>query len=103
MWIKLIKKLKINIENEDSYFPVFDYGGNKVKIFGTVNLKCFDVKASTERSSGFVVVNDSCEPLLGLKSCVEFGLIKILDAGTVACLPQTEKEFLEGNRDFFKG
>lgn len=63
---------------------IIDYNGNKVNVFGTVKLKCVDQKSKMEQSSDFIVVDDICEPILGLESCERFGLVKRADVGSVA-------------------
>lgn len=77
--LRLVKKLNIKLQNEQNRFPVFDYSGNKIKIFGTVKLKCFDIDTQVEPVTDFLVVNDSYEPLLGLGACIAFDLIKRMD------------------------
>lgn len=101
--INSIKKMNIDLQNVANNFPVFDYSGNKIMIHGTVELKCAELNGKTERSSHFLVVDGSYEPLLGLETCIEFGLIGRLDVGTVVCMPQTKEEFLGNNRDAFCG
>lgn len=64
----------MEIENEN--YSVFDYNGNKVNVFGTVKFKCVEQMSKAEQYSHFIVVDDVCEPILGLESCERFGLIK---------------------------
>lgn len=69
----------IGINNQKNDYPVFDYSNNKVKIFGTVKLKCIDSKTKNERETFFLVVNDKFEPILGLDSCIDLGIVKRID------------------------
>lgn len=100
---KIFKTLKTNLENENENYSVVDYNGNKVNVFGTVKLKCIDTKLKTEHLSHFIVVDDACEPIIGLESCERFGLVKRTDIKSIACLSQTGEEFLKNNRDVFEG
>lgn len=84
-------------------FPIYDYNDNKVKVFGTVKLNCFDRKHGVNNRSVFLVVENNREPILGLKTSVDFKLISRLDVDSVACLPQTKERFVELNRDVFQG
>ena len=101
--LKILKTLKVSLENKKENYSVFDYNGNKVNVFGTVELKCVDRKLKTEQSSHFIVVDDVCEPILGLESCERFGLVKRTDVSSVAWLSQTKEEFVQSNRDVFGG
>lgn len=59
---------------------------------------------NTERSSHFLIVDGAYDPLLGLKTCIEFGLIGRLDMGADVCMPRTvEEQFLRNNGDAFCG
>lgn len=103
--IGFVKKLGIKLINGKNLdnFPVFDYNGNKIKIFGIIRLICYDLERKTEHSSYFLVVDDNHEPILGLEACEAFGLIKRLDVAAVTCLPRTRDEFLKNNKDLFNG
>lgn len=101
--VKILKKLKVGLENENEEYSVFDYNGNKVNVFGTVKLKCIDTKLKMEHVSHFIVVDDVCEPILGLESSERFGLVKRTDVSSVASLSQTREDFLENNCDVFEG
>lgn len=108
--IKLIKKLNIELTKQNKDYPVFDYNNNKVKIFGTVRLKCTDLDLKSEKLAEFLVVNDKSEPILGLEACIGFGLIKRLDevdqsnadVSSVACL-ESKEIFLSKYGDIFRG
>lgn len=39
--VKTFKRLNIELNNKNN-FLVSDYNGNRVKVFGTVNLKCME-------------------------------------------------------------
>lgn len=107
--IKLIKKLNIELTKQNKDYPVFDYNNNKVKIFGTVRLKCTDLDLKSEKLAEFLVVNDKSEPILGLEACIGFGLIKRLDevdqsnadVSSVACL-ESKEIFLSKYGDIFR-
>lgn len=42
--IRVVQQSNIKIENGGMNFPIYDYNDNKVKVFGTVKLNCFDRK-----------------------------------------------------------
>lgn len=103
--INLINKLEIQLNRNKKFenFPIFDYNGNKVKIFGVIKLICCDLTRKSEHCSQFFIVDDDHEPLLGLETCIEFNLIKRMDVGTITCFPLGEKQFLQDNGDVFGG
>lgn len=100
--INLVKKMGIGINNQKNDYPVFDYSNNKVKIFGTVKLKCIDLKTKNERETFFLVVNDKFEPILGLDSCIDLGIVKRIDIDKIA-LPDKMESFVKQNGDIFNG
>lgn len=99
----LIKKLNIGFNENNNEYSVYDYSGNKIKIFGTVNLKCSDIESKIERSAEFIVVEDQSEPILGLETSIFFGLIKRLDVSTLVASVQSKESFVELNKDIFTG
>lgn len=98
--LKVVIKLNIKMSNEHNDFPVFDYSNNKVKIFGTVKLNLFDTKSKTDRMAEFIVVDDAFEPILGLDTSIEFGLVKRIDLVTCS---KSKEVFVKENSDVFNG
>lgn len=98
--LSFVRKLKLNIDNKRNEFPVFDYNNNTVNIFGTVRLKCIDLKSNCGKESLFLVVDDKLEPILGLRSCIEFGLVKRIDIDKIA-LPDIAESFVREYNDVF--
>ncbi len=101
--INVVKKTKTEIQDKELSYPVFDYSNNKVKIYGTVDLNCLDLKTKKSLTTRFLVVEDTFEPILGLDSSVKFNLIRRLDIDSVAYLPTTDEQFVETFRDVFDG
>lgn len=77
---------------------VVAYGNHKIKTFGSVKL---NVKVREKNvQAKFIIVNLNSEPLLGLETCVELGLINrinSMDKNT------TKQKFIDKNRDIFLG
>lgn len=55
-----------------------------------------------EQSTEFLVVDENFEPILGLETCISFGLIKRLDGNSVARV-ESREEFIKNNKDIFSG
>lgn len=74
------------------------YGGFKLDVVGKINVLCQfnDDEALIE----FVVVqNRQCIPILGLKTCVDLGLVKrVCDVSSIS-----KEEFIRNNNDVFTG
>ncbi|XP_058828239.1 uncharacterized protein K02A2.6-like [Topomyia yanbarensis] len=86
------------------YFNVVDYSSNEIKIHGQVKLECVDDSKGTIHSAEFLVVDDSFEPLLGLGSCIAFGLIGRLNSlQSSMSFPAEREKFIEANSDVFEG
>lgn len=101
--LSIFKKVDVPITNFVDG-PVFDYSSNKINIHGKTELKCVDPTNSVSHSAEFLIVDDGFEPLLGLKTCSEFGLIKRLcDVRHALSIPTTKKEFVNQYRDLFEG
>lgn len=100
--LSIIKKLKMEISNENNDFYVFDYSNNKVNIFGIVKLKLMDLQTNVEKISYFFVVEDTFEPILGLEACISFGLIKRVDVGSIT-LTDSVEQFINKYSDIFNG
>lgn len=101
--LKYVKQMNIPIVKSSS-FKVVDYSSNKIQIHGQVRLSCFDRERNTTHAAKFLVVDDSFEPLLGLSSCVAFGLIKRLHSiDSVSEFPSTRESFVDQNIDVFDG
>lgn len=102
--LNLIKKMNLKVEKiNKNVFSVYDYNNNKVNIFGVVHLKCFDTCSDDEKSADFLVVDDKCEPVLGLQTCIRFNLIKRMDVNALATSVQSRNLFVEMNKDIFTG
>lgn len=98
--ISIVKKLNVPIINKNNDFMVFDYNNNKIKVYGTVELQCFDSKTKSKRFSEFIVVSNGHEPILGLDTCMEWKFIKRMDVDTIACAGEKQK-FIEQNWHLF--
>lgn len=85
-------------------FRVLDYSSNKIKIHSQVNLTCTDKVNKKKHSALFFVVDDTFEPLLGLKSCIAFGLIKRTCSAQICdSLPSDVNKFIEQHKEIFEG
>lgn len=94
--VSCIPKHKIN-EIQLTKNVLTDYGSNKLHIHGTIKLTCFDTERLTECSVLFHVVDEACEPLLGLPEYLSLGLIKRV--ATVQSLPSDAQSFVERHRE----
>lgn len=84
--------------------PVFDYSCNRINIHGKALLSCLDPSTNIPQSAQFLVVDDGFEPLLGLQTCSEFGLIKRLcSVMKVVDIPNNKNEFVDHFHDLFEG
>lgn len=102
--IKFIKKFDLSFANAQNNFVVLDYNSNKVNIHGTVKLKCFDAERQRKNSPEFLIVDDALEPLLGLATSIEFGLIKRLNAvQSLPRMPMEKEEFIKKFENVFRG
>lgn len=99
--INLIKKFNVSLNNTNVNCVVLDYSSNRVNIHGTINLMCFDPEKNLERSAEFLVVDDALEPLLGLSTCIEFGLIERLSTMRSLQMPRNLDEFVNKYRGMF--
>lgn len=61
---------------------LFDYNNKPIKTLGEVKLNCKDQKTGANHMAMFIVVEDLLEPILGLNSAVEFGIIRGADINT---------------------
>lgn len=77
---------------------LYGYGGERLVVKGKCNLKC--KHKDIEMITAFCVVNTSAPPVLGLKGCIDFGLIKMERSVTET---QTGVPVLEKFADVFKG
>lgn len=93
---------EMKFENGLNNFPVYDYNRNRIKIFGKVNLN-YDISDNSEQSAQFFVVDNEFEPIIGLDTCIAFGLIKRLDVNLLSKLPSSKDEFVKQFHDIFNG
>lgn len=101
--IDVVSKINVPIRNVNNAH-VLDYSSNKIKIHGKVNLLCADPIKGSTHSAEFLVVDSNFEPLLGLKSCVDFGLIGRLSRVQFSTeAPKNKTEFFEKYSDVFNG
>lgn len=101
--LSIIARMNIPLSNKRS-FNVVDYSSNKIKIHGQVKLECEDDCKGTIHTADFVVVDDTFEPLLGLESCIAFGLIDRLHSlQSLTSFPSEREKFIESNSDVFEG
>lgn len=75
-------------------FQVFDYNENRVNVFGTCRLECVDVVTDDREEAEFIVVDNKCEPILGLRTCEQFRLLGRLDVNSLT---------VTGSRTLFMG
>lgn len=81
---------------------VFDYNNNEVKIFGTTKLECIELKLRKAKLAQFVVVDNKCEPILGLTTCESLRLIKRINVRVVSSVAIKEM-FINKSEDGFEG
>lgn len=67
-----------------------------------MKLQCVDLRTNNGKQILFLVIDDKFEPILGLDSCIEFGLVKRRDVDKVA-LPRASTVFIEKYKDVFQG
>lgn len=70
---------------------LIDYNNNPIKTLGEVQLNCMDEKTRVNHRAMFIVVDDLLEPILGLNTAEEFGLIRTAEINSIA----------EGSKDSF--
>lgn len=101
--MRMVNAMKLPFSNDRS-FNVVDYNNNNIKIHGQVRLTCIDDENNTSHSANFVVVDDLLQPILGLETCVEFGLLKRLNSMASLQLFPLSLEKLSSNqmRIYFK-
>ncbi|XP_055590166.1 uncharacterized protein K02A2.6-like [Uranotaenia lowii] len=73
-----------------------------VQIHGRVELPCYDPHTRKTKTAPFLVVDSACEPLIGLKSCIDFGLVSRLDS-IKTNIPCDLDTLLKCNSDLFEG
>lgn len=79
-------------------FKLTAYGGFKISPIGVTKLDC--TWGDTTVNADFILVEDNCSPILGLKTSQELGLIKLVNSlGSVL----TKDQFLERYRCNFTG
>lgn len=101
--LSVVTRMKIPLLNKRS-FNVVDYSSNEINIHGHVTLQCVDEDKGLAHTADFLVVDDSFEPLLGLESCVSFGLIERLNSlESSITFPSERERFIESNADVFEG
>ncbi|KAL1261469.1 hypothetical protein QQF64_006734 [Cirrhinus molitorella] len=91
-------KLYMQCTLQTTSCPLYGYGGECLMVKGRCNLKC--KHRGIEMVMAFYVVDTSAPPVLGLKGCIDFGLIKMVLSVTET---QTEVPVLEKFADVFKG
>lgn len=88
-WNKKLGKTNIILEA---------YGDHKFKSVGKIKLQC-KVKDCVKIQE-FIVVRNERVPLLGLKSCIELGLLNRMETVKVI---NSKQEFIKRNEDLFTG
>ncbi len=91
-------KLDMQCTLQQTSRPLYGYGGERLVLKGKCNLKC--KHKDIEMVMTFYVVDTNAPPVLGLKGCIDFGLIKMVLSVTET---QTEVPVLEEFADVFKG
>lgn len=100
--VSIITRLNLPLVKEHSV-NVMDYNNNNIKIHGLINLTCVDVETKKAYSTDFFVVNDSLQPILGLRTCVEFGLLQRVNSMVSTHFPSEKETFIKSNADLFEG
>uniref|UniRef100_A0AAG5DRL5 CCHC-type domain-containing protein n=1 Tax=Anopheles atroparvus TaxID=41427 RepID=A0AAG5DRL5_ANOAO len=98
--MRVVAALNLPLLNEQS-FNVVDYNNNNIKIHGQVCLTCVDEETNTSHSAKFLVVDNSLQPILGLETCIEFGLLKRV--ASLQSFPLDRETFIQSNVDLFQG
>ncbi|XP_055591841.1 uncharacterized protein K02A2.6-like isoform X1 [Uranotaenia lowii] len=88
--------------NKNNLYLVTDYNSNAIQIHGRVELPCYDPYTRKTKTAPFLVVDSACEPLIGLKSCIDFGLVSRLDS-IKTNIPCDLDTLLKCNSDLFEG
>ncbi len=83
-------KLDMQCTLQQTSLPLYGYGGERLVLKGKCNLKC--KHKDIEMVMTFYVVDTNAPPVLGLKGCIDFGLIKMVLSVTET---QTEVPVLE--------
>lgn len=73
------------------------YGGFRLKVAGAT--ECRVTHQGIQYNLKFVIVEDVCQPLLGIESCVELGLVRRVDSLDLVNLDLFKKQ----NKDVFEG
>lgn len=84
-----------------SSIRLFDYNNKPIKTAGEAKLNCKDSKTGDIYRAQFIVVSDELEPIVGLQSAVEFGLIKSADINSINA--NEKEQFLSVNNEVFNG
>lgn len=101
--IGLINELNIPI-NKHRNVIVTDYNSNKIKVYGEATIECFDSERKLSHVASFMVVDDQCEPLLGLEFCSSFNLIQRLNTVKKQHnFPTVVETFIDENKNLFEG
>ena len=101
----MLRKLNIKTTLKQPNYKLSAYNGNPLDTLGCCMLKC----RYTDKSQviDFYVVNTSSTPILGLRSCLDFGLIRLVysvQASNIARpMPITKASVLKEYADIFKG
>ncbi|KAJ6648074.1 Gag polyprotein, partial [Pseudolycoriella hygida] len=92
---KLIYRVSSNNRGSNSkWIKTYLVDGEPIKL---------DMNNKSLHQAEFLVVDDNREPILGLDTCVAFGLIKRLDVSSIERLPKGKDEFIKKFRDIFDG
>lgn len=99
--INLIENIPIRKQHE--VVSIFDYNKAKIMNYGTILLKCLDIRTNIYHSISFLIVEEKCEPILGLETAVKLELIKCLNIDSISLLPSSSKSFVEMFKALFEG
>lgn len=93
-----VEKLKLLTEIENTNSELIAFGGNKIQILGVISLPiCL---RSGRAIVKFLVADVNDKPILGLKTCIDLGLVNRVNSVNNI---QTKEDFVERYREDFAG
>ena len=94
---RVFKGLGIKSALQPSTLPLYGYGGEQLAVRGKHNMTC--QYKSIQSMLTFHIVDTHAPPVLGLKACLDFGLIKLI----LSVSTTQEVSVMEEFADVFKG
>lgn len=93
----------IPIKKQHEVVSIFDYNKARIMNYGKVLLICLDIRTKIYHSISFLIVEEKCEPILGLETAVKLELIKCLNIDSILMLLSSSKSFVELFKVLFEG